>query len=100
MIETSTKSKNLQTEPFEPKRIDKHFKNISRRPTTMGELFVLYKENKGDIAEIYYMGKGTWHVIIDNFPAQRKNYSTNFPIKTVDEFISEMKRIGLNFEKT
>ena len=84
---------------FDPKRIDKHFKNISIRPYHTGELFVLYEENKGDVAEIYYMGKGSWHVIIDNFPGQRKHYHTDFPIRTVDEFINEMKRINLNFEK-
>lgn len=84
--------------PFDPKHIDKHFKNISIRPYHTGELFVLYDECC-DVAEIFYMGKGSWHVIIDNFPAPRRNYSTNFPIKTVDEFIIEMKRINLNFEK-
>lgn len=52
-------------------------------------------EAKGDIAKIMYLGKNEWRVFIDNFPGQKKYYQTNFPITTLERFVSEMKSIGL-----
>jgi hypothetical protein len=65
----------------------------------------LHNEHGSDIAEIYYFPgsyedgiRSRWSIIIDNFPAPRKHYSTDFPIRDIKEFIVEMKRIGLEFE--
>ncbi len=55
-------------------------------------------EAKGEVAKISYLGKNEWRIFIDNFPSQKKFYSTNFPIVTVERFMAEMKHIGLNLK--
>ncbi len=73
------------------------FKNIRIGKGVLGSQHVyLVKEEKGDVAEIHYMSDWKeWHIILDNFPMQKKVYKTSFPINTVSDFISEMNRIGL-----
>lgn len=57
-----------------------------------------FSDGSKDIMEVLFLGDNEWRFIIDNFPCQRKSYSTNFPIKTTERFISEMKHIGINIE--
>ena len=60
--------------------------------------YIVTNEGGSDIAEIAYIKNGEWRFEIDNYPMQRKHYHTNFPIRTVEEFIHETKRIGLELE--
>jgi hypothetical protein len=50
-----------------------------------------------DVAQIVFLGNTEIHIEIDNFPSQKKYYQTSFPVRSSDEFIHEMSRIGLTF---
>lgn len=60
--------------------------------------YIVTNEGGSDIAEIAFLGIGEWRFEIDNYPMKRKHYHTNFPINTVEEFMHEAKRIGLELK--
>lgn len=80
---------------FDPDNIHLVFENIREgvKPN-LGKSFILSAE-KGDIAEIHYLEKGEWRIFVDNFPGQKKFYSTNFPMKSNRQFMSDLKRVGV-----
>ncbi len=84
---------------FDPLKLHELFLNI-REGNNHGveKAHYILSADKGDIAEILYFAKNEWKIIIDNFPRQRKFYSTNMPIITIEDFISEMARIDLKIK--
>lgn len=82
---------------FKHEHLPKLFEGIRIGKPMMGHKYIV-SEDKGDIAEINYLGNGEWRIFIDNFPNQKKFYTYNFPINSVEQFIDDMKRIGLNLK--
>jgi hypothetical protein len=44
---------------------------------------------------ISFLGKNEWRVYVDNFPAEKKYFQWNLPIKTLNDFIRDINRTGL-----
>lgn len=61
------------------------------------QTYFLYQNGK-DVLSIHWLGDNEWRFVIDNFPHERKYYTTNFPITTTERFIQEMKHIGIDVE--
>ena len=62
--------------------------------------YCLADSSGNDVAQIVFLGKSELHIEIDNFPSQKKYYQSSFPIRSNDEFIHEMSRVGLVLELT
>lgn len=52
---------------------------------------------KGDLGQIIYFKNqpNEIRIFVDNFPAQKQEYSTNFPFLNLNEFADTMARFGL-----
>ena len=77
------------------------FKNIrySELMSESSRKVYILNQSHTDVLEIHWFEDDkSWGFVKDNFPCQRKFYSTNFPIKTKERFISEMKLIGINLK--
>ncbi len=89
-------------EPFKHYMIPDLFERIRAAGSEpMGTKYIV-SEDKGEIAEIICDDIGLysrWHIIIDNYPAQRKTFSTSLPIITVEEFVKDMARVGLILQR-
>lgn len=76
------------------------FKDISYSKLSsdsITETYILHQNGK-DVLSIHWLGDNEWRFVKDCFPHQRKFYSTNCPIKSVERFISEMENIGIKVE--
>lgn len=64
---------------------------------TQGVCYVFSNE-KGDFMEVYVIQTDKdlqWRFVVDNYPRQRKFYSTNLPYRTIEEFEYDIDRIGI-----
>lgn len=60
--------------------------------------YSLTDEHGNDIAQFAFQPTGELLIEIDNFPRDKKYYSTNLPIRTYTEFKSELARVGLDIK--
>lgn len=86
---------------FNPKDLAKHFDNLELCKTELHMPrerigYIVKSKTGGDAGTIAYLGQGEWRVFVDNFPSQKKYFSTNLPIKSVQEFADDMARTGLD----
>ncbi len=85
--------------PFYHEMLPELFEGIEQKKSSASFDFnYTLSEAKGEVSQISYLGKNEWRIFIDNFPMQKKFFSTNFPIVTVERFMSEMKYIGLDLK--
>jgi len=82
---------------FKYEKLPEIFEGIRKSTSLIGTKYIV-SEARGDVAEINYLGNGEWRIFIDNFPNQKKFYTYNFPIDSTEQFIQDMKRIGLNLK--
>jgi len=86
---------------FNHTQIPTLFKNIriiSKVNTYDVEGSYMLNDGAKDIMQITYLGDNEWRFFIDSFPFPKRYYSTNFPIKTTERFISEIKHLGVTIE--
>ena len=57
--------------------------------------FLLNNKFGSTVAQIVWLNNNELRVEIDNFPHDKKYFSSNIPVRTQKEFISDMERIGL-----
>jgi hypothetical protein len=84
--------------PLYPLGIENIFSNVERVEDDRFQVFRVRDENGSDAGMMTYMGKNEWRVFVDNFPCQKKYFSTNLPINTVQQFIDDISRTGLGLE--
>ena len=75
------------------------FEHVREGNASMGKCYVFSDPDTGsDFFEVYVYGEkmNEYRFVIDNFPAQRKFYTTNLPYESIDDFLSDMKRIGID----
>ena len=87
--------------PFNPKEISFYFKNVRKiENTNVSEektsVFRVFDDCGNDTGMISYLGKNEWRVFVDNFPGEKKYFQWNLPIKSLEEFIRDIGRTGLN----
>lgn len=84
---------------FTHEKLPEYFEGITKAESSHSfDHNYIVSEPRGEIAQISYLGNNEWRIFIDNYPMQKKFYQTNFPITTVQRFISEMKHIGLDLK--
>lgn len=86
-------------EQFNPSVIDRHFSNVELITHLSNETKYVWSvmdtcgNQTGSL--IHHRNQNQWDIFVDNFPAQKKYYSTNIPIRTLTEFIGDVSRTGL-----
>lgn len=97
--QTSDQSGAGTISEFDPAEINELFTNVRKIDHKQGK-FECYAVMglAGDLAQIAYLNNGEWRIEIDNFPRQKKYYITNLPFSSVEEFQSDMARMGIDLE--
>lgn len=86
-------------EKFEPSVIDKHFSNVELVTHLSSETKYVWSvmdvcgNQTGSLT--HHRNQNQWDIYVDNFPSQKKYYSTNIPIRTLPEFVSNITGTGL-----
>ena len=81
--------------PLYPLNIDHLFSNIERLDDDRCESFRVRNEHGSDAGTMSYLGKNEWRIFVDNFPGEKKYFSTNLPMNTVLDFLTDISRTGL-----
>jgi len=87
---------------FKIQDISNVFKNVNHKHcSSPGYDFAFDITDKGQfVGELFYSEEDKDFVFIkDNFPHQRKAYRTDFPINTIDAFISLFESVGVTLIK-
>ncbi|HCE1635762.1 TPA: hypothetical protein NG650_004222 [Vibrio parahaemolyticus] len=73
-----------------------NFDNV--RKGDWGDVYVV-SDGCSDIAQFRF-SNGSLHVEVDNFPSQKKYYSTSFPLRNQEELAAELARVGIVLTKS
>lgn len=56
----------------------------------------IFSNAKGDFMEVFVIDSRTeWRFVIDNYPRQRKIFSTNLPYRSIEDFERDLIRMGI-----
>lgn len=83
---------------FKHHQILKYFENV-RVSNSTKECYIFSDEIGNDFFEVYILSDHDYRFVIDNYPAQRKFYSTNLPYRDINDFESDMARIGIKLKR-
>ncbi len=87
--------------PFNKSTLDSLFNCVERvkNPACEHHYAVLNREGS-TAAQIVFHDGGKLCVEVDHFPGQKRYYSSDFPIRSVDDFVSDMRRAGIELTRT
>lgn len=67
-----------------------------RKGNAMTGVCYIFANAKGDFMELFVIDSGTeYRFVIDNYPRQRKFFSTNLPYRSVEDFEHDLIRTGV-----
>lgn len=95
---------NIRDMAFTHKDLTTSFEGVRKGKTVgMYQACYVFSSVKGDYLEVYAGGgkefRNEIRILVDNFPAQRRSYSTNIPFRTIDDFEEILKRIKVEVPK-
>ena len=71
-----------------------------RSPDTNGSNRYTFQNEKGDYLEIIVFNEQQeMHLILDNFPRQRKHFKTSVPMRNLHDFEADLRRMGIEVPK-
>lgn len=80
---------------FNHEQLPNIYEGVRIRNATMGVCYV-FSNAKGDFMEVFIInGINEWRFVIDNYPRQRKFFSTNLPYRNIEDFEYDLTRIGI-----
>lgn len=80
---------------FNPKHLEHHYSNLEVIADNEFSSYAVLDQVGNHVGQIVYMGEHEWRYLVDNFPADKKFYSSNLPVQTKEQFESDIQRIGL-----
>lgn len=80
---------------FNPTHLEQYYSNVGVVEDKQFSSYVVLDQVGNEVGQIVYMGDHEWRYLVDNFPAEKKFYSSNLPVKTKEQFESDIQRIGL-----
>ncbi len=80
---------------FDPKHLEQLYSNLAVVEDKQFSNYAVLDQIGNQVGQIVYMGDHEWRYLLDNFPAEKKFYSSNLPVKTQEQFESDIQRIGL-----
>lgn len=85
---------------FTHKDILKTFTNVQKIEKHNDIKYVFSNENGSDYLELYVLtfdrNENEIRIIVDNYPHQRRFYSTNIPFRNLEDFENMFKRIKVD----
>jgi hypothetical protein len=81
---------------YDRENLDAVFANVERIDDGRFAVYKVLDKYGSDAGMITCMSGNEIRIYVDNFPAQKKYYSSNYPIETVDQFEIDIARTGLN----
>lgn len=84
---------------FNPASLPDIFPQIERRyHANVPHCYVVKSDEGSTVAVILWTRSKVMNIEIDNFPHDKRYFSSDIPIRSLDEFVSDMARIGLKLE--
>lgn len=80
---------------FDPKHLEQLYSNLAVVEDKQFSNYAVLDQIGNQVGQIVYMGDHEWRYLLDNFPAEKKFFSSNLPVKTQEQFESDIQRIGL-----
>lgn len=82
---------------FNIEQLKEVFTNVRTAESHDNTTRYIISADKGDISEIFFFNKHSHEIriFIDNFPGQKKEFSTNIPFETFKEFQDKLLSLGL-----
>lgn len=80
---------------FNPMHLEQYYSNVGVVEDKKFSSYVVLDQVGNEVGQIVYMGDHEWRYLVDNFPAEKQFYSSNLPVKTKEQFESDIQRIGL-----
>ena len=87
---------------FDPENLDKVFSNLEKfedRYTNCSASYFCVNEKGDRVDSINFLTPSEMRIHVDNFPHQKKFYSSNLPIQSIDEFQKDIERTGLKLKR-
>lgn len=83
--------------PFDHKTLHLHFEGLREvtRDHDRGIYLYLVKSDVGWVDQIVFLSQWEMRIHVDNFPAQKMGFSSNLPIRTMEEFQRDVERCGI-----
>lgn len=95
-----SKHEGLPLMPFDFFTLDSVFSNVHEMPSRGFEMSWSVLDERGThMGIIALSASGEMSIEVDNFPAQRKYYSTSIPGVTLSSFFKDVTRCGLSLKK-
>lgn len=80
---------------FKHENLPNIYEGVRIGSATIGVCYV-FSNAKGDFMEVFVIdGRADWRFVIDNYPHQRKFYSTNLPYRNIEDFEHDLERMGI-----
>ncbi len=80
---------------FSHEQLPDIYEGVRIGSATQGVCYV-FKNAKGDFMEVFIIdGRNEWRFVIDNYPRQRKFFSTNLPYRNIEDFEHDLIRMGI-----
>lgn len=84
---------------FNAEEIPKHFRNVEvceHLTNKFQTIFSVHDVNGNQTATLqYYSSSKQWNIYVDNFPADKMEFSTTLPINNFAEFKRDIERTGV-----
>ncbi len=91
----SKEEEGKESKAISMEEILSNYKGVEKsKDSVTGTRFIASNE-KGHYLEIIFFGGNEIRYIHDNFPFQRRIFSTNIPYKSIDDFESDMNRMNI-----
>lgn len=80
---------------FDPHQLQKYYGNLSVIDDDQFSNYAVLDKFGNQVGQILYMGNHEWRYYVDNFPANKKYFTSNLPVLTKEQFDADIQRTGL-----
>jgi hypothetical protein len=80
---------------FDGKKLAEIYSNVQPIEDDRFASYRVVNEYGSDAGNIAVLGGSEVRIFVDNFPGQKKYYSCNYPVKTIEQFEMDVARTGL-----
>lgn len=88
-----------ENENFDASKLDRIYINVER---VDHDCFIVYRvvdEHGNDKGMISILSSNEVNIYVDHFPAEKKYYSSTYPIRSIFDFESDVARAGLKLKR-
>ena len=90
-----TSTKDTIMTKFNPTKLDERYSNLIKVIDRGWYLYTVQDKYGNDQGTISYLGENEWRYEVDNFPMAKKEFHSNLPINSNEQFELDIERTGL-----